>query len=84
MYLVLTVGGNEKGAREGAALEIFFFLPCGPPFWIKMSGPRLYLLIVVLKTAPFSVDENTSSSSINFYILFVGLILFWGIDSFLF
>ena len=84
MYLVLTVGGNEKGAREGAALKIFFFWPCGPPFWIKMSGPRLYLLIVVLKTASFSVDENTSSSSINFYILFVGLILFWGIDSFLF
>lgn len=25
MYLVLTVGGNEKEAREGAALEIFFF-----------------------------------------------------------
>ena len=83
MYLVLTVGGNEKEAREGAALKIFF-LPCGPLFWIKMGGPHLYLLIVVLKTAPFSVDENTSSSSINFYILFVGLILFWGIDSFLF
>ena len=61
MYLVVTVGGktnlNEKGAREGAALEFFFF-PCGPPFCIKMSGPGLYLLIVVLETAPFSVDEH--------------------------
>ena len=37
--------------------RIFFFLPCGPPFCIKMSGTHLYLLIVVLETARFSVDE---------------------------
>ena len=58
MYLVLTVGGKtdptKKGVREGAALE-FFFCPVGHhgPFCIKMSGPCLYLLIVVLETACF-------------------------------
>ena len=49
MYLVLTVGGNEKGAREGAALEIFVFA-----LWATI----LYLLIAVLETACFSVDET--------------------------
>ena len=49
MYLVLIVGGNEKGAREGAALEIFFFA-----LWATI----LYLLIAVLETARFSVDET--------------------------
>ena len=49
MYVLLTVGGNEKGAREGAALEIFFFA-----LWATI----LYLLIAVLETARFSVDET--------------------------
>ena len=59
MYLVLTVGGKtdpKKGAREGAALEFFFFA-----LWAtickKMSCPHLYLLIVVLETARLSVAE---------------------------
>ena len=78
MYLVLTVGGNEKGAREGAALEIFFFLPCGPPLCIKMSGTHLYLLIVVLETAHFSVGETLQalvSTSVLSVVLQCSLIL---------
>ena len=48
MYLVLTVGGNEKGAREGAALEIFFFL-------------ALWATILNKNEWPSSISTNSST-----------------------
>ena len=47
MYLVLTVGGNEKGAREGAALEIFFF--------------ALWATILNKNEWPLSISTNSST-----------------------
>ena len=66
MYLVLTVGGNEKGAREGAALEIFVFA-----LWAII----LYLLIAVLETLQDETLQVLVLTSMPSVVLQCSLIL---------
>ena len=58
MYLVLTVGGRTDPERErGRVLLWNFFCYLVGHHLYKNEWPCLYLLIVVLETAPVSVDE---------------------------